>query len=241
MRTFTRLTVLVLLLCPALLSIGCDKYAEDKALIQTLWDELDRVTESRDGAGAVAIFSESSFKWYDELVKKGLDAPSKEVWAMPPTKMREVLLMRHRGTRKKLKGLDGKGYVRLAVSEGWWSGAEGMWAIKDISVTGDWGEAKMYDREWAEAYQQDRIDSLLSRRRRFLGGKVDKPPEYTIKFVKEGGNWRLDETSMHPVFDELISEWAKEEQKSIRDFLMLVEELETDEEMKMSVWEPMKK
>ena len=229
--------MLALLLLPL---AACDKYAGDKSEIHALWDEWDRVNAEKDGAAALQVYSASTFEWYGALLKKAMDAPAKEVWSLSPTEMNEVLIIRHRGKRKDLKGLDGRGYVKHATSQGWYAGHEGTWAIKDIKVVSDWAEAKFVDAEWADAYRQQRVDELLSRRGRGRGG-VDKPPEYTVKFVREGGRWRLDEVSMHQAWDDMIADFAKQERKSVRDILMLLEEEDSEQDVKMTVWEPMKK
>lgn len=110
-----------------------------------------------------------------------------------------------------------------------------------ITVTGTSAVGSIHHPEWEAEYKKQQVAGVLSRRARRYMDKVDKPYTYTCQFIKEDGAWKIDETSMFPEYSRALTEAAKESRKSVRDFLMMMESEETGVNLKMSVWDPMKK
>jgi hypothetical protein len=231
--------MLGVLMCVLLGAAGCDKAADQRKQVQATWDAMKAACENQDGQAALKVYTEGTFEHYGKIVRMGLDGKGDAVFAAGPSAVMEIANMRVKSTRKQLEGLDGRGYVAFAVTEGWWNDSLNDLAIKDIKISGDFADATMYNPALEKEYREQKFQQAFSRRSRF--GKVDKPPEYPVKFVRENDGWKFDELSVLPHWDKEILAASNEERQSLRDFVMdqLREDVEKD--IPMSVWEPMKK
>lgn len=221
--------------------IGCDKNAKEKAEIRAAFNQVRDGNHSSDGQGMTAVLTQRTFDHYAKIVKMGMDSKAQDVWNLQPCDMYEVLRMRNRAKRAQLKSLDGKSYLIFACKEGWFSHDAEGWELGKINVAGDTALGTVHHPEWEAAYAKQQVASVLSRRSMRYGDKLDKPFTYTCQFIKEGGVWKLDEPSMHNEYNRRINDAAKEARMSVRDFLMAFEEEESGNDIKMNIWDPMKK
>lgn len=221
--------------------VGCDKHAKDKAEIRAAFLQYQQGSTNNDGVSVAAVYSQRTFDHYTKLVKLGMDAKAQDVWGLPPSDMYEVLKMRSRAKRSQLKLLNGRDYVMFSTKEGWNSGIDDGWKVVEVRVTGSSAIGTIRHPEWEAEYKQQQVAGALSRRARRYMDRVDKPYTYACQFVKEDGKWKMEETSMSSENDRILTEAAKEMRKSVRDLLMMVESEETGNDLKMSIWDPMKK
>lgn len=236
-----RFFLLALLLAAVASFVGCDKQkSADQEAIRKLWDEWHRVNTQRDGVAAINVYSSDTFDYYARVVKLAMDAKQEEIFKEDFVTIREILRMRCRATRKQLQRLDGRAYTAFATSQGWYASDGDPMVLKDIRIAGDFATAVMYDPEALKEYRADQLSSALSRRRS-RRNRAEKPPEYPVGFVREGGFWKLDEKTLYPTWNEWFAEERKFAGINMRDFLMEIEREETGNPVPMSVWNPMKK
>ena len=232
---------------------GCDQTAADKKLIQVAWDRMKAACEGRDGQAALKVYNQATFEHYGKVVKLGVDGDYGAVLTQPPTTVAEILAMRTDATRGMLEKLDGKGYVALAVDRGWWEESLDGLSIKNVKVAGDFATATMHYPELEKAYRAQRFErSLLpgggsfgSRRLgvrvRASGQRMEKPPEYAVKFVKEADGWKFDELSMLPHWDREINDECNAARMAMRDYMMEMYARDDEDKLPMSIWQPMPK
>lgn len=219
---------------------GCDKYAEDKASIKSVYAAYQNACDNADGDGAAKHLSARTLDFYTQIVKTGVDAPEKDVIKLPPSHMLEVLIMRNRGKRSELRKLDGKQYVTHAVGKGWWASPGSTMGIGSIQVSGATATAMVFDKEAMAEYKKSRnARAFAPRWAKRSVGQVERPPEYSIKFVKDETGWKYDEVNSFADFDLELTQWASLERVSIKEVIEFIEESESGE-LKKDVWKPMK-
>lgn len=233
------LFILVLLLMLPL--TGCDKQAPAKREVRAAWDAYVKANEELRGQDAAALLSKNTHDHYTKLLKNALDMPAKQCWELPPTQMYEICKIRNRFKKSEVKGIDGKGYLIISGTRGWNTDDDPGWSLTNIRINDTRATAEIYHPEWESEYNQQRVARALSRRAR-LGSRIDKPPRYPIELAKEGDAWKIDETSAHARQDQELRDLAKESRMSVRDFIMELEAMNTDQDkLPFTVWEPMKK
>jgi hypothetical protein len=210
------------LLC--LLSIapaGCeDPHAEDKEAIRAALRQLDQANEDCDGAAAVAVMSSRGLDEYTRLVKLALDGSKTDVQGLSPSEMSQVVQLRHRLTRQQLEKMDGRAYQEHATSDCWYAldldeagGYES--GIGSISVSGEVA--------YAEVLEADGTKSGVQ-----------------AHFEREDGVWKVNEFSFQRVWDDELRELAAENDLSIPEMVVLFEQWETGEQIRNSIWEPLR-
>lgn len=212
--TSTRLLISTLLTFIGLLA-ACDNQSPDRRAIEAVWASWDRVNLNRDGEGAAKLYSSSTLEHYARVLKLGLDAKPDELARLTPMELREIATMRNRATREDLEKLDGRGYARFAAASGWYdidSGGDAK--LGPIKITGDIAGADV----------------------RFDGRKA-----WRVQFVREGGEWKLDETTMYDFSSQAYRDEAKEAGLSLQDYFEALEEDETGQPVSKDLWQPMKR
>ncbi len=212
------------LLCRGLLStlflfaLGCEPTGPDVDEIRQVWDNYDKANNTRNGELAASIFTDTTHAYYDRLVKQALDAPREQVLRLPLVDRSEILMMRNRATRVELEKLDGRGYVVFATSKGWYVSDPEETAtltLSGIRVTNDVASAQLV------------LDGTRSGN--------------TVRFEKQGGAWKLDETSLFPFYSEVVAVAADDEGLSEDEWLIMAEEIEWGNTITDSIWEPLRK
>ncbi len=239
----TRLLI-VLGIATLTLGFGCDKHAKDKAEVRGAWESYRAAADSGDGSTACTFLARPTVDHYDRLLKLALDAPATEVWKLRPTEMAEIGAMRLNYTRKQLRGVSGAGYVSMAIKDGFWSTFDAEWKLTNVSISQDGKTAKALihnPRLEAEARSNALSRALGGRRVRRLVDQVGPSPRFDCGFVKDGSTWKYDEMPTISNIDKLITELAKEEQMSVRDYLTLTMSGEDTLKAGLKMWEPMKK
>lgn len=231
---------------------GCSKAAKDRRDIRAMFERATEAVKTRNGQAAVAMLSKGTVDYYTATLKLAVSADYKKCASLPPTQQQEILKLRLTKKKSELKGMDGKAFCVKTITDGEW-GWGGLMAaedagIKDVKVQGDGATATLYDPEAEKAYQRDRtlgsMGGRWGRAGRALGtyGRLHAPPSYPIRFVREEGEWKIDETSLLPLADKELTDAAKDARLSMRDFLMAMMAGDWDGpgEMPTSIWDPMK-
>lgn len=237
MRSLHTLAALLSVLLFGLTPIACDKHAQEKKDIRAVYDAYNQTAENNDGPGQAKVLSANTLAHYDRLVKLGLSGKSADVMALPLCEQREILIMRNRATRKQLQGYSGKGYAIYATNQGWWSGfGDDEWKLRSIKVNGDAADARIVEDIPTYTIRPSFRSSLRASAR----ASRKKPREFPVRFVREGTEWKIDETTLFPRMNEEIAAAAKSYRMSHRDFLMAWEEDESGKEVTFQIWDPMK-
>lgn len=207
-----------------LLGTGCEPKSADHKAVANVWEQIMSAWESSNGKAVVALSSKGTIEYYDRLVKLGLGATASEVKKLTPFEKLEIVMMRHRGKRSELRKLDGKGYIEYATSKGWYSGGgdpEGplYYELGKIKVGKDKVSA------WAEVYFNDD-----NKRRK---------SDYAVKFFKEDGAWKLDETSIHLMLSHEIGYYARMLEMNVDSFIVMIEEESSGFDVPDSIWSTM--
>lgn len=219
---------------------GCEKDKADKDALRTLWVEYARTANDSDGQGAAKILNKNSLSYYDKILKTGLTAKAGEVMAMRPSEQLEICRMRNRATKSQLQGYSGKGFVIYTTNQGWYAGfGDEDFVLKNIRLMGSSATAEIHEvippeLRFARSY------SWRARLREEIRKNNKKARQYPLKFEKEDGKWKIDDTSLLARWDEEIITAAKAYRMNVRDYIMAWEEFESGREVSMSVWEPMK-
>lgn len=238
-----RTTLTALLLGILCLGLSACKEKPEQQAVRQAWDAYSSAIESADGPTVAKHSSDSTLKYYERLLKTGLEMPAQQVWALPPIEMREVLMMRNRATRSQLKGYTGKGYIIYSTNQGWnlGGGDDTEWEFRDIKVTGDKATARMVEvipRNIAmDLAGLSRRASLRAAARR---ERKREPRSYALSFVKEEQVWKFDETTLHPRFNNEITLAAKQFRMPVREMLMDIESEESGKDVSMKTWDPMR-
>jgi hypothetical protein len=206
-----------LLLCPLLVLTGggCDARARDKQDMTRLMADRDICNENSRGTAVLDVYSEGTFKHYDELLKLGLNGAADKVRALGPTDKMEVLRMRLRATRKELARLTGRQYVEFATGHGW----------------------------YVRGYKSETENGLRKFRFKADEATVDDGDAtgVRVRFMNEDGRWKLDEPSQFVAGDRFIRRAAREEGATVDDYIIDELRVEVNKEIPASVWDPMPK
>lgn len=100
----------------ALLALtGCKDEAKEE--ISDTFDSYVAAIRSNDGAAAVALIDEKYFEDVSYLLAAAQSAPRERVFRMRPTERATIAAIRNRFTVEELKGLDGRGLIKLLIEK----------------------------------------------------------------------------------------------------------------------------
>ncbi|MFG0241363.1 MAG: hypothetical protein ACF8R9_01120 [Phycisphaerales bacterium JB054] len=215
------LVAVVLFLISVLGLSGCeDPDAAEKEAILASLRQLDQANIDCNGAAAVAVMSSKGIAAYTRLVNLALDGTRVEVLGLEPSELMQVLQLRNRLTRAQLEQMDGADYQEYATSECWYVAEDSedvsyVSSIDDIKVYGDLAHAAILD--------EDGKDSGL-----------------VVEFAKEDGVWKVNEFCFHRLYDEYLYSVAAQEDMEVAELLVLIEEMDWGNDIRRSIWEPMR-
>lgn len=195
MRHFSLLRV-VGCLAWALLSVivltgmwGCDAHAADKQALQALINTHAKANEAKDGATIARILSQNTFDHYERNLKLALDGTKSEILAASVVDRVEVAMIRAALPRKLAEKMTGKEYAIHSTKQGWYSFDRDPEEVSGVLLT----NYKFAGRD--TAYAQP------------VGARTRKALPYRYTFIKEGEDWKFDETSSY----EYWSAWLEQE------------------------------
>jgi hypothetical protein len=208
----------ILLLGAILLFGGCDKHAGDKQAIRDVFYQYFTVGEIKSGAQAAGIVTGNTIEYYRRLVKWGLNGKKEDLAKLTPFDRLEIVRMRNRATRAQLKDLDGAGYIFFATAQGWYAvgGDVDFFELGLIRIKPDGAEATA---------------QML-----FRGEMIG----HFAVFRKENDDWKLDETSLFPFYNKVVSILASEDGMPVDEAIMRWEEEDSHKPVPPTIWDPMK-
>ena len=169
-----RLATVVMIGLGALLLCGCDDRAEDKEALRALFANVDTCYNSSDGVGVLALYTQSTFEYYDRLLPIILDGSREAVKELPPGYQYEVVLARLKSTRAQLAGLSGRQYMSMATRSGWYVIPP---EYRTNDTLGDF-QFLGQDEAWASIYTEGEKTGL------------------SLCFRREDGVWKVDASAV---------------------------------------------
>lgn len=208
---------------------GCDqKRQEVIASIQ----ELSRALANRDGERAASLYSRNSIEYYDRMVKAARTATRDEIAKMPWLDRLEILVLRHRLPAADLRTIDGERYIRTAVAQGWWLHRDNDRIPEDLDF--DRVTIKINgSMAWLDLELDEGSLPGISR----ILASGDK--KRYLRYYKEGDDWRLDQTAVHELRNELLGRWIIAQHDGDHEgLLMRLEERMSGRSVDRSIWDP---
>jgi hypothetical protein len=211
MNTYVRpLSILVVLLSFILLP-GCENAADPE--VRESFEQLRTLMDVRDGEKAVAMLAPQSITQAEQTLRFARAASRDQVATLDAAERAEVLTMRNRLSESELKSLDGKGYLVLAVSKGWYA---------RTSDSGDIALGRI-------RFQRDTASAQI-----ILNGR-ETNATFNFDFIE--GVWKLDWIGFDQLFNEYVATAAAEYGMSEDDILMAREERISGRTVYPSIWD----
>jgi hypothetical protein len=95
---------------------GCD---DTRPEIERTVEELEAAIAAGDGERFVAGLAPETFQHYDRMVKLALDGTARQVQVLSLTEKLDIIVMRHRMTRRDLSKMDGRAWLKQMVTRSW--------------------------------------------------------------------------------------------------------------------------
>ncbi len=199
--------------------VACDSRSKDKQTLQALVDTHAKANEAKDGATMARILSTNTFDHYARNIKLALDGSQSEIHAATVVDRIEVARMRSRMTRKQLAKMSGKDYLIFATSEGWYSFGVGAEDVTGVDLT----NFKFAGAD--TAYAQPR------------GGRRNKALPHRYTFIKEGADWKYDETSSYDHWSSEIEEDARRSNTEVNMYICSMVGAETGKQVPRTIFD----
>lgn len=212
-----RLATVVMIGLGALLLCGCDDRAEDKEALRALFANVDTCYNSSDGVGVLALYTQSTFEYYDRLLPIILDGSREAVKELPPGYQYEVVLARLKSTRAQLAGLSGRQYMSMATRSGWYVIPP---EYRTNDTLGDF-QFLGQDEAWASIYTEGEKTGL------------------SLCFRREDGVWKVDEPRS---WDSSLRAWQDEatrEGMTLEQYIKFMAAWDQASDVPDSIWDPM--
>jgi len=191
--------ILVSLAC---FTSGCE-YEEIKR-IKAVNLEFDRACAARDAQKAVGMLSGKSFEYYDRMVHMARTLKAEELPSLSWAERYVVLGIRHEMEPTELKKADGRAYLMLSISRGYWASDEIVHPDEYLTkfvVKKDYASARYIDTN-------------------------NKPSQYSRYFFLENGEWKMDFSRGMEIMSKWIEESARQERISPEK--AVIEQIESD-------------
>lgn len=213
------------LLIVAALMAGCDSRA---GAVKDAMDRLIAANDAHDGETVASLYCRSTIEHYDELLRLAREATKSRIMAMTLSERAEVLTMRLEYPLAQLKALTGREYIKRSVGAGHWVVEWGVEDYGRIKVTGStaWMEVKKPD---------ERPTRGFSRRGR------DTRRAYNIRFYLEDDVWKMDETSIDDLWNEMLLEDQRDSGIGEEQYLLELLGDGSDKPVPANIWDPPKR
>ena len=116
MSAALRLVAVLGLVASLVLAIGCD---DTRAEIEQTIEDLEAAIAAGDGERFVDGLAPETFQHYDRIIKLALDGTPRQVQVLSVTEKLDIIVMRHRMTRKDLSKMDGRAWLKQMVTRSW--------------------------------------------------------------------------------------------------------------------------
>lgn len=217
---------------------GCGDSPDQKA-IRANWKRYYFAIQEARALDYYDLIGSGTVEFYDKLVPLAARGAKAEIAALSPAEKREIVVMRNRIPFAKLNAMDGRAYILHAIAERYWvdkdddddeqvndpSAGDGPWKYAKIVVSGNSAVAEFPARVTVDP-------EPTFGRRRYRNVHVEKGYMY---FVKQDGAWRVDEVALIPALNKDITEYSKG--MGVEKFLIEIESLETDKEVREDIFD----
>jgi hypothetical protein len=202
---------LVLLCLPFL--FGCENQED---LVRKSWHDFHNAGSARDSQTAVGLISQSTIDFYERMRKAALEADEPEVRAMRYSDKMMVLLLRLRHTPEYLRTLTGAQVFMVSIQEGWDYGYKTIIPeLLEIKIDGDTARGS-------------------------LGMRGRSSGDFDYIFVKEGGVWKHDLTTMLDAMSDMMSQALRDKpadvQLDVDSLVLMTLREETGKEIPPDIW-----
>lgn len=194
METTQRVSWLAAVFAMILIVPACTRNPDASEIRRNFLDYL-RAHDQRNGVRYTELITKASQDRYGALLTTALKGRKTEVLALRPADKWDVLAMRVMGERGVLRKLDGPGYCRWHIEQGW-GGELGEVTIKlsGIRVSGTTASAEV------------------------VVGMFKTGTRYS--FAKEDGIWKVDEAASLGDWDRSIKEDAAAENMKLDEYIL---------------------
>lgn len=193
---------------------GCNQEGrEDIVQAHADWDQayLDR-----DGERFYELLALPAQDYYSRILSYARSANRLQIEQSPAMERFQILLLRQMLTGKEMAALDGKSFVVMTIDEGWFDPAN-AWTetIRGIKFSGEnYASAEMV-----------------------LDGE---PQDVRYGFVRELGQWKVDDTQVDDAYNAFIRLEAAYEGMTENQYIVGWVEEATEEPMPDSLWDSTK-
>lgn len=216
-----------LVLALSLLAASCGE--DELAAIEQTMQELDAAAARQDGETFVTLLAPESFDYYDQLLKRALNAEYRTIQTLSITEKHELLVMRNRCTRKELEPMDGRAWVVHAVNKGWYGGI----TLEDESVFD-----KRIEQRGSTAHLIITYDAF---QRRGTGEGSGQRVTDTLTFIKIEDRWLADWRRPSVLLERLIKMADNRSDRTVNQILEGIESRISGKDVTWEIWEkPMK-
>lgn len=193
---------------------ACDTGSADREAVRDAIEQYYTAYAANDGAKVVGLVTNSTIRWYDRMLSMGRDGTAQQIANLTSQEKWEILMMRNRNTKAQIKDMDGRAYFIHATSKGYYVNDDVKVDLPRIRIMGTTAIAPV---------TIDGEDSDLEAR-----------------FFKEDGSWKIDETTLYPVYCKWIELGARFERMTVEQFLIATEEDETGKKVRSDIWDRMR-
>ena len=191
---------------------SCTGQKNEEKLVRNAFENYKSAILNDEGEEAVKFVDSRTIKYYSDILELVKNADSTQVTSLPLLDKLMVFTLRHKATKEEILSFDGKGLLVYAIN----SGMVGKNSVAKNSI----GETI--------------IDNNFAKGQFIANGQ--KAPFY-FHFYKEGGNWKIDLTSIFSVstaaFKKMVTDSGQEE----NDYLFLLLEMTTGKKPGSEIWE----
>jgi hypothetical protein len=191
---------------------ACDRAQAEE--VRDAYDQINAAFDANDGKTVVALLNQKSIDQYDRYTELARTGTRDQIKALPAAERSEIVMIRHRLTRSELQGLDGRGWLVLATSRGWYASVSGEEPLRlgRIRFQGSSATAEIL------------IDHRLS--------------GYYYDFDLIDGVWKLDWVRVDELTNRRIAAEAELSHTSEDNVILRWESDASGEKVPLSIWDP---
>lgn len=208
-----RKRIWILVTLGVVLGFGCAGSAADQKGVRDCFTSYRDAILNQRGSEAVEKVNQATLDYYERVRGLALSAPEQEVRNLSTIDKMMVLLLRHRLPLDLLRGMNGRELFSYGVNRGWIGKEDVMEAeLGTIRVSGEQASAV------------------------YIKGGQRTPLKY--QFTKEGGQWKIDLTTIMPAVNQALKQLIQQQGVSEEEFLFDILEAISGEKVSPQIWQP---
>jgi hypothetical protein len=189
----------------------------DVAGVKAAHEKYRQALLAKDGAAAAAAVDRETVAYYGRMRELALDADAATVKKQSVVDKLMILRLRQQVGRAAIEGMDGAKLLAYGVEKGWIDSSSVQQAeLGAVTVEGDSAAAELK-----------------------LGGRV-APPEYSWRFKREGGVWRVSLMPLLRMAEPAIQQAVKQSGLDDDAFVLAILEKVSGQPVPETVWQPLR-